>query len=99
MKHVFNCARPRLSDEEIDPIEQDEIEQRHSAPQDGWVPWTLEDLFDIQRIIETRMPQKQREVVEAFLSGTNFNELGVTEKYYRYHFEKAVEFIRLELKL
>ena len=99
MKYVLNCARPRLSDEEIDPIEQDEVDSKQSQPEEGWLPWTLDDLFDIQRIIDERMPLKQKEIIEAFLAGMNFNDLGITEKTYRYHFDKAVIFIKKELKL
>jgi len=31
--------------------------------------------------------------------GMTYLDVGVTEKYWRYHYEKAVEFIKQELKL
>jgi hypothetical protein len=45
------------------------------------------------------MPEKQRVVVEAFLEGKTHNEIDVTEKHWRWHFAKGVEFIKKELKL
>ena len=50
-------------------------------------------------IIEQRLPFNQRVIIEAFLLGQSCHELGVTEKYWRYHYQKAVEFIKKELKL
>ena len=97
--HIVNAARPRLSDEEIDPMEQDDNETAQSHLEDGWVPWTHDDLIDIKRVVEERMPPKQREIIEAFLLGATFVQLGVSEKYYRYHYQKAIEFIRKELGL
>ena len=96
-KHLINAAKPRLSDEEPDLLEQDDVEASQS--QEDWLPWDIDDLIDIKRIIEERMSESQREVIDAFLSGINFTELGVTEKYYRYHYQKAIEFIRKELGL
>ena len=97
--HIVNAARPRLSDEEIDPMEQDDNESAQSQIDDGWVPWTHDDLIDIKRVVEERMPPKQKEIIEAFLEGASFTQLGVSEKYYRYHYQKAIEFIRKELGL
>jgi len=65
---------------------------------EGWVPWNVDDLIDIRRIIDERMPSKQRQVIDAFLKGMNFDDMGVTEKYWRYHYERAVEFIQEELE-
>jgi hypothetical protein len=45
------------------------------------------------------MPTKQKYVLDAFLDGLNYTDLGVTEKYWRYHFSKGIEFIKKELKL
>ena len=66
---------------------------------EGWLPWTHDDLIDIRKIIEERMPEKQRDILEAFLLGQSCKDLNVTEKYWRYHYQKAVEFIKKELKL
>lgn len=67
------------------------------AHAEGWLPWTHDDLIDIKRVIQERMPLKQQEIMEAFLMGNNSNDLGVTEKYWRYHFKRAVETIKKEL--
>ena len=97
--HKLNCSAPRLSDEEPDPLEQEDVEGIMGAPSEGWLPWTHDDLIDIKNIIEQRLPFNQRVIIEAFLLGQSCHELGVTEKYWRYHYQKAVEFIKKELKL
>lgn len=66
---------------------------------EGWLPWDPEDIIDIKRLINEKMPQKQQYVIEAFLDGLNYVDVGVTEKYWRYHFSKGIEFIKKELKL
>jgi len=98
-KHIIFAAKPRLSDEEPDLLEQDDIESTYSSSQDGWLPWDSDDLIDIHRIVQERMPRQQKEILEAFLCGMTFVDLGVSEKYYRYWYNKAVEFIKDELKL
>ena len=98
MRMIINCSKPRLSDEEMDPIEQDDMEGVSHQMSEGWVPWNVDDLIDIRRIIDERMPSKQRQVINAFLKGMNFDDMGVTEKYWRYHYEKAIEFIQEELE-
>jgi hypothetical protein len=45
------------------------------------------------------MPPKPQEVLLAFLNGLSYNDIHVTEKHWRYHFEKGIEFIKKELKL
>jgi hypothetical protein len=97
--HIINLARPRLSDEEIDPMEQDDNDSTQSQTEEGWVPWTNDDLIDIRRVMNERLPTIQREILEAFLSGMTFEDIGVSEKYYRYHYQRAIEFIRKELKI
>ena len=82
----------------MDPIEQDDMEGVSHHMSEGWVPWNVDDLIDIRRIIDERMPNKQRQVINAFLKGMNFDDMGVTEKYWRYHYEKAIEFIQEELE-
>lgn len=94
-----NCAAPRLSDEEPDLMEQEDIEGVGGPHSEGWLPWTHDDLIDIRRIIDERMPVKQREVIEAALMGSNAADLGVTEKYWRYHYKRAVELIKKEMGL
>ena len=96
-KYKINCAAPRLSDEEPDLMEQEDVEGISGMHSDGWLPWSQDDMIDIRRIIEGRMPLKQREIMEAFLMGNNAADLGVTEKYWRYHFKRGVELIQKEM--
>jgi hypothetical protein len=98
-KYKFNCASPRLSDEELDPLEQEDSDFASGSSPDGWLPWSYDDVIDIKKIIETRMPEKQKVVIRAFLSGMSFNDIEVSEKYWRYHYQKAIEFIKKELKI
>lgn len=97
--HKINLATPRLSDEEPDPLEQEDVEGIMGQPSEGWLPWTHDDLIDIKKIIEERMPTKQRFIIEAFLLGQTCRDVGVSEKYWRYHYQKGIEFIKKELKL
>jgi hypothetical protein len=101
MTTKVQAVAPRLSDEETDPIEQDETEGISSSIVEnmGWLPWDTEDISDIKRLINTKMPEKQRRVLEAFLQGLSYNDLNVSEKYWRYHFMAGIEFIKQELKL
>jgi hypothetical protein len=98
-KHKINAATPRLSDEELDPIEQDDNEGISTELMEGHFPWTPEDIIDVKRLIDERMPMKQQFIFLAFLEGLTYVDIGVTEKYWRYHFAKGVEFIKKELKL
>lgn len=99
-KHKVNATAPRLSDEDLDPLEQDDPPAEiNSWLSDGWLLWDPEDIADIKRLINEKMPHKQKFVIESFLDGLNYNDIDVTEKYWRYHFAKGVEFIKKELKL
>lgn len=98
-RHKINATAPRLSDEDPDPIEQDESEGVSSIMIEGWLPWEPEDIADIRKLIAERLPPKQQFIIEAFLDGLTYNDVCVTEKYWRYHFAKGVELIRKELKL
>jgi hypothetical protein len=89
----------RLSDEDPDPLEQDELDNSTTINVEGWLPWDSEDIIDIKRLIDGRMPYKQQEIFNAFLEGQSYIDLHVTEKYWRYHFDKGIEFIKKELKL
>ena len=93
-----NAATPRLSDEEADPLEQDDTEHA-SHLIEGMQSWNPEDINDIRNLIEEWMPPKQQQIFHAFLEGLSYSDIGVTEKYWRYHFAKGIEFIRKELKL
>jgi hypothetical protein len=98
-KHKVNAVAPRLSDEDPDPLEQDDSEGATMQVSEGWLPWTFEDMIDIKKLINTRMELKQKEVLTAFLAGLNHSDIMVTEKHWRYHFAKGVEFLKGELGL
>ena len=93
-KHKIQAVTPRLSDEDPDPLEQDDVEGTSTQLVEGWLPWEPDDIQDIRNLIENNMPPKQREVLLAFLNGQSYNEIHVTEKYWRYHFSKGIEFIK-----
>lgn len=97
--HKTNCASPRLSDEEPDLLEQEDMDGIMGVASEGWLPWSHDDLIDIRRIIEEKLPPKQKMIIEASLSGQNHKDIGVTKKHWRYHYHKAIEFIKKELKL
>lgn len=98
IKFKICAVAPRLSDEDPDPIEQDD-DGAHGQINEGWLPWDPEDIIDIRRLITEQMAPKERFILEAFLDGKTYSQVGVTEKYWRYHFAKGVEFIKKELKL
>jgi hypothetical protein len=98
-KHKVSAVAPRLSDEDVDPIEQDDTDGSSMQIVEGWLPWDPEDIADIRRLISEKMPVKQQFIIEGFLDGLSYRELAVTEKYWRYHFSKGVEFIKKELGL
>lgn len=88
----------RLSDEEADPMESEEhaVEPpSHSS----WSPWNEDTLEDIARIINTKLSEPQKEIIEAHLKGYNHKDIEVTEKYWRYHYGQAIKRIREELEL
>ena len=99
IKFKISAATPRLSDEDTDPLEQEDSDKISSLTQEEWLPWDQEDIIDIKRLISTRMPPKEKLIIEAFLDGKTYSQICVTEKYWRYHFAKGVEFIKKELKL
>jgi hypothetical protein len=95
----IKAVTPRLSDEDPDPLEQDELDNSSTSNVEGWLPWDSEDIIDIRRLIYDRMPIKQKEIFNAFLDGRSHTDLHLSEKYWRYHFAKGIEFIKKELKL
>jgi hypothetical protein len=94
-------AAPRLSDEDPDPLEQDEAEGVSSSIVEGsgWLLWDSDDIADIKRLIDNRMPKNQKQIFNAFLQGLSYNDLNVSEKYWRYHFLQGIEFIKKELRI
>ena len=99
IKHKIKAIAPRLSDEDIDPIEQDDSDNVSMQIVEGWLPWDPEDIADIRRLITEKMPLKQQFIVDSFLDGLSYTDISVTEKYWRYHFSKGIEFIKKELQL
>lgn len=95
----MNAAVPRLSDEDLDPLEKDDSNESNQTILESWALWDQQDIDDIKRLIENEMPLKQREIFEAFLDGMSHKELGVSEKYWRWHFTKGIDFIRKQLKI
>jgi hypothetical protein len=98
-KTKIKAATPRLSDEEIDELEKGDSEGASAEMIEAFFPWSPEDILDIKRLIMERMPAKQQFILEAFLEGLTHLDVAVTEKYWRYHFTKGVDFIKKELKL
>ena len=98
MKKV-KAVTPRLSDEDPDPLEQDELDNSSTSIIEGWLPWDSEDILDNKRLINGRMSDKQKEIFTAFLEGKSHIDLDVSEKYWRYHFTNGIEFIKQELGL
>lgn len=98
-KPKVNASTPRLSDEDIDPLEQDDVAE--TIGQQIVEHWTFReqtDIEDIRNIID-KLPVKSRYILEAFLDGKTYHDVGVTEKYWRYHFGKGVERIKKELNV
>ena len=95
--HKVNAATPRLSDEELDPLEQDDTEGVTAELIEGYLIWTTDDIADVHKLIEYQLDEKERVILNAFLEGLTYMDLHVTEKYWRYHFAKGIEFIKREL--
>jgi hypothetical protein len=96
-KHKIKAATPRLSDEEMDELEKGDSDGSSAEMIEAFFPWSPEDILDIRRLVSNKMPVKQRYILESFLEGLTHLDINVTEKYWRYHFGKGVEFIKKEL--
>ena len=94
------AVSPRLSDEDADPMERDDNKDSSYflTVEEGWLPWTSEDISDIRKII-ARLEPKDQFIMEAFLDGLTYSDVSVTEKYWRYHFNKSIEIIKKEMEL
>lgn len=97
--HIVNAATPRLSDEEPDLLEQDDSDGVTTEAIEGFLLWTPEDILDIHRLIGERLADQEREILCAFMDGFTYIDIGVTEKYWRYHFNKGISIIQKELGL
>jgi len=99
-KYKISAVAPRLSDEDVDPLEKDDPPPESNPwMAEDWLPWDADDVADIRRLIASRLCPKEQFILESFLDGLNYKDINVTEKYWRYHFSKGVEFIKKELKL
>lgn len=98
MRHFVNATIRRLSDEEPDPLENDDASVEPSTTT-GWASWGPDTIQDIYNIVSDRLSPQQREIIEAHLAGYNHHDLAVSEKYWRYHYGLAIKQIRKELKL
>jgi hypothetical protein len=78
MTAKIQAVAPRLSDEDPDPIEQDEVESVMSNMVEGtgYLQWSEEDIADIKRLIHTKMPDKPRKILEAFLRALDGRVVG-----------------------
>ena len=68
------------------------------ALDEGWLPWSAEDMVDVRKII-AKLEPKDQFIMEAFLDVLTYSDVSVTEKYWRYHFAKGIEIIRKELDI
>ena len=90
MRHI--TLSPHLQDEWLDIMEVDTTAE----------PYQLIDVEQISQAkrdrVTSRMHKilrpKELQIVLAFLFGLRYNEIGVTEKYWRYHINQAIK--RLE---
>lgn len=97
--YKVNAATPRLSDEELDPLEQDDNEGVPMEMVEGFLVWSVDDISDVHNLIDNFLQPKEKEILCAFIEGFTYIDIGVTEKYWRYHFAKGVDFIKQELGL
>lgn len=97
MRVTVQASIRRLSDEEPDPIENEDSALEPSGG--GWAPWSPETIQDVHNIIAEKLNDKQREIIQAHLMGYNHRDLLVTEKYWRYWYASAVNKIKKELNL
>ena len=75
--HIINAATPRLSDEEPDPLEQDDIEGITTEAIEGHLLWTPEDILDIHRLIDEKLGEDEKEILCAFMDGFTYIDIGV----------------------
>ncbi len=94
----FNATMRRLSDEEIDPMES---EDGSMEPMDAthWAPWSSDTMQDVYNIITDKLLPPQKQVLEAHLAGFTYKDIGVSEKFWRYHWMQAIKRIKRELKV
>ncbi len=94
-----NATMRRLSDEEMDPMENDDLSIEPFAASQFANVWNPDTIHDVYNIVSLKLSDKQREIVEAHLMGYTHKDLQVSEKYWRYHWAQAVKRIKKELDL
>lgn len=99
MKIQVNATMRRLSDEEMDPMENDDPCIEPYAASQAVFDWSPDMIQDVYKVISERLSGKQREIIEAHLMGYNHKDLQVTEKYWRYHWGQAIKKIKKELSV
>ena len=95
MKITVHASIRRLSDEEPDPLENEDPATEPSSM--GWAPWGSDTIQDVYNIVSEKLNEKQREIIEAHLMGYNHKDLAVSEKYWRYWYASAIKKIQKEL--
>ncbi len=99
IRHTINATVPRLSDEDRDIMERDDSKEGNYSSItmiEGWQPWDPEDIKDIRNII-SKLDPKDQFILDAYLDGLTYNDIGVTERYWRWHFAKGLKVIKKEL--
>ena len=84
---------PRLWEETLDPTELDFINDdvHELAPDTNILSM---DKRVLRHLIEHKLTEKQRLIIEAFSEGKKHYQINVTEKTWRYHLDKAIQSLR-----
>lgn len=93
-KQLLHVPRsPRLWEEEFDPTEFDLINDdvHELAPDTNVLSMNKRVL---RHLIDHKLTEKQRLIVEAFSEGKKHYQINVTEKTWRYHLDKAIQSLR-----
>lgn len=86
---------PKLWEESWDPTEIDFVNNDMEAMPDTNVVNLNRKL--VQFMIREFLNPMERRVIEAFMEGQTHKSIGVTEKHWRYHVEKALTRMRKKL--
>ena len=80
---------PKLWEEYYDPIE---LERYDDYPIEAHTK--SEDFFVVDFIIQNRLSNTQRDVMNTYISYGTYKDLNITEKAFRYSFNKALKTIK-----
>ena len=80
---------PRLSDETIDPMEND-------APEGHTVDYRMatDNRIDLMNVVQKKLTEPQRRVIEAYLGGYNHLDIGMTPDIWRKHKRAAMRILK-----